>query len=160
MAAVRVFFAGATGALSCASVSASGGAVFNNTVVITGQNAVTFFDLNTKTSQISGFVTGNYVTNTRFNTYTGGALATINKAIDYSLPVYRTGIQEISGEKTFKSTTDFCDGMTFLSSNNCTRYVPTTSTSTGERGRVAYSGRFLYIATGDNMWGRIQISTW
>ena len=138
---------------------------------ITGLRALTTFDI----QSYSGHVASNFTTTSSFSAFTGITTSGINflntgqlSVLDFNtytgsiLPsqaVVLTGDQNVSGRKSFKQTAEFCDGIKFLAQNNCDRYVPTSSTSTGEFGRVAYSGNYLYIATGTNLWGRIQISS-
>lgn len=137
---------------------------------ITGFQALTTFDI----QSYSGHVESNFTTTGSFSDFTGEATSGINSlsgklnistfesytgSILSSQAVILTGDQNISGIKSFKAITEFCDGIKFLAQNNCDRYVPLTSTSTGQYGHVAYSGKYLYIATGTDLWGRIQISS-
>jgi hypothetical protein len=163
------------GSLSVNNTCTLGQTFINNNGFINGVRITTINDQNL----YSGYVNSTFLPKTTFSSYTGQINTTINSVsglinskLDTSafnsftgttLPtrvVILSGDQNISGIKSFKSKAEFCDGFTFLSTNNCTRYVPTGRFGTGERGRVAYSGQYLYIATGDNQWGRIQISVW
>jgi hypothetical protein len=77
-----------------------------------------------------------------------------------NLYVTQSGNQDIRGVKSFKNPAKFCDGLIFESINNCDRYIPQFSNSSGEAGYMVYSGNYLYVATGTNRWGRILISPW
>lgn len=167
-------------AIITGSLSISGSAEINGTTqlkstFISGIRAATQFDIET----YSGFVTGTYNTIAAFNSYTGtnySNLTGLNYSISQALTTgsfytytgstlqtqavtLRTD-QNISGIKSFKNRSEFCDGFMIPGSNNCDRYVPATANSTGTWGHITYSGNYLYVATGTNQWGRVQLSTW
>jgi hypothetical protein len=163
-----------SGSLSVSGSATIKGVTNLQTTFITGLQALTTFDI----QSYSGHVASNFTTTGSFSDFTGKATSGINLLSGQvtgklntstfgtytgstlsSQAVILTGNQNISGIKSFKSITEFCDGIKFLAQNNCDRYVPLTSTSTGQFGHVAYSGKFLYVATGTNLWGRIQISS-
>jgi hypothetical protein len=139
---------------------------------ITGLRALTTFDM----SVYSGYAASNFTTKAQFTAFTGetrtginllntgklsiSAFNTYTGSTLSSQAVRLTGNQNVSGRKSFKDITEFCNGLKFLAQNNCDRYIPPTSTSTGEFGHMAFSGRFLYVATGTNQWGRVQLSSW
>lgn len=164
-----------TGSLSVSGSTTINGQTQLQSTFITGSRATTIFDIQT----YSGFVTGTYLTITNFSNYTGNinsTLISLNTGVTGRLPissfntytgstlqtqaVILTGNQNISGEKSFKQRAEFCNGLRLPAQNNCDRYVPTGSNATGDWGHIAYSGNYLYIATGTNQWGRIQISSW
>lgn len=163
-----------TGNLSVTGSVLINGQTDLQTTFITGLQALTTFDI----QSYSGHVASNFTTTGSFSDFTGKATSGINLVSGQvtgklnistfetytgstlsSQAVVLTGNQNISGIKSFKAITEFCDGIKFLAQNNCDRYVPLTSTSTGQFGHVAYSGNYLYVATGTNLWGRIQISS-
>jgi hypothetical protein len=151
-----------TGNLSVTGSVLINGQTDLQTTFITGLQALTTFDI----QSYSGHVASNFTTTGSFSDFTGKATSGINLLSGQvtnpkisSQAVVLTGNQNISGIKSFKAITEFCDGIKFLAQNNCDRYVPLTSTSTGQFGHVAYSGNYLYVATGTNLWGRIQISS-
>lgn len=139
---------------------------------ISGQRAITVVDLN----NYSGFATGTYSTKTDFSNYTGVTTSGLNQLNTGKLSissfntytgstlqtqaVVLTGNQNISGEKSFKQRAEFCNGLRLPAQNNCDRYVPKSGNASGDWGHIAYSGNYLYIATGVNKWGRVQISSW
>lgn len=164
-----------SGSLSVTGSTIIKGVTNLESTFITGFRAATSFDI----TSYSGHVLSNFTTKTEFSTFTGHTATGINLLSGQitgklgistfntytgstlsSQAVVLTGNQNVSGRKSFKEITEFCDGIKFLAQNNCDRYVPLTSTSSGEFGHMAYSGRFLYVATGTNQWGRIQLSTW
>ena len=139
---------------------------------ITGFRAATTFDIGV----YSGYALSTFTTKTQFTAFTGAtttginllntgklsisAFSTYTGSTLSSQAVRLTGNQNVSGRKSFKEITEFCNGLKFKAQNNCDRYIPATSTSSGEFGHMAYSGNYLYIATGENKWGRIQITNW
>ncbi len=48
----------------------------------------------------------------------------------------------------------------FFSFLNTTAYIPANYNSIGSSGHVSYGGGFIYIATGQNAWGRVAIAPW
>jgi hypothetical protein len=62
--------------------------------------------------------------------------------------VYNTGDQSISGAKTFSSPI-------YLRLPNFTG----SSSGPGNQGELRASGSFLYLATGSNLWGRVQLTS-
>jgi hypothetical protein len=38
--------------------------------------------------------------------------------------------------------------------------TPQVATASGKIGEIAFSGTYLYAATGTNQWGRVQLSSW
>lgn len=110
-------------------------------------------------------ITGNSILNNA--TISGSRIQTQNDINNYSgyvntlisQYVATTGNQTITGIKTFKSIPSFEKGIS-LPTTDSTRFVPSTSTSNGTIGQVAFSGNYLYVCTGANLWGRIQISNW
>ena len=87
--------------------------------------------------------------------------------------VFINGSQSITGDKTFKNlyvtgqlsvtqdlyiTGDVYSTGTFLYNN----LPPTTSSSFGKSGQMAFDHQYLYVCTGENSWGRIEFtdSSW
>jgi len=62
--------------------------------------------------------------------------------------IYKTGDQSISGAKTFSSPI-------YLRLPNFTG----SSSGPGNQGELRASGSFLYLATGSNLWGRVQLTS-
>jgi hypothetical protein len=164
-----------SGSLSVTGSTSIKGVTNLESTFITGLRAITTFDI----GSYSGHVLSNFTTKNEFSAFTGEtktginllnqqitgklAISTFNFYTGTALSsqaVVLTGDQNISGIKSFKGLPEFCHGFMFPTINNCSRYIPLTATSTGEAGRVAFSGRFLYIATGTNQWGRVQLSAW
>lgn len=164
-----------TGSLSVTGSTTIKGTTNLESTFITGFRASTSFDI----ASYSGHVLSNFTTKSEFSAFTGETrtgINLLNVQITGKLPistfnnytgsvlssqaVVLTGDQNISGIKSFKGLPEFCNGFAFPIINNCDRYIPLTATSTGQAGHVTFSGRFLYIATGTNQWGRVQLSTW
>jgi predicted acyltransferase (DUF342 family) len=76
-----------------------------------------------------------------------------------SQSVVLTGNQDVYGRKSFRNISEFYSGLKFTTTDT-SRYVPKSGTASGEIGHMVYSGNFLYVATGTNQWGRVQISAW
>jgi hypothetical protein len=164
-----------TGSLSVTGSTIIKGVTNLESTFITGFRAATSFDIR----NYSGYVASTFTTKSEFSTFTGHTTSGINLLSGQitgklgistfntytgstlsSQAVVLTGDQNISGIKSFKGLPEFCHGFMFPTINNCSRYIPLTPTSTGQAGHVAFSGRFLYIATGTNQWGRVQLSAW
>jgi hypothetical protein len=164
-----------TGSLSVTGSTTIKGTTNLESTFITGLRAVTTFDI----ASYSGHVLSNFTTKSEFSAFTGEtrtginllntqitgklAISTFDNYTGLTLSsqaIRLTGDQVVSGRKNFKDIIEFCGGLKFLAQNNCDRYVPKSGNATGEFGTMAYSGNFLYVATGDNKWGRIQITNW
>jgi hypothetical protein len=103
------------------------------------------------------------ITQNDINGYSGyvDSLLTQKLAIS-ALPsqsVVLTGNQDVYGRKSFRNISEFYSGLKFTTTDT-SRYVPKSGTASGEIGHMVYSGNFLYVATGTNQWGRVQISAW
>lgn len=164
-----------TGSLFVTGSSKINGLTELQSTFITGVRAATHFDIQT----YSGHVLSNFTTKTDFSNFTGdnkslinilsgqitGKLSTssFNTFTGSTLPLkvmMLTGYQNVSGIKSFKNTTEFCNGLKFPTQNNCDRYVPTGAISSGEIGHMVFSGKYLYVCTGTNLWGRTTLATW
>lgn len=157
-----------SGSLSVTGSTTVKGVTNLDATLITGFRAATTFDIGV----YSGIALSTFTTKTQFSDFTGVTTPAINSKLSISAfntytgstlssqAVRLTGDQNVSGRKSFKDITEFCNGLKFLAQNNCDRYIPPTPNSSGEFGHMVYSGRFLYVATGTNRWGRVQLSTW
>lgn len=121
-------------AIVIGSLGVTGTSTFNH-CLISGSRVQTQADINA----YSGYATGTYLTSLQAVTLTGD--------------------QNVTGIKTFKSIPSFEKGIK-LPTSDTSRYVPSASNSTGTAGQIAFSGDYLYIATGTDQWGRVQLSTW
>ena len=130
------------------NLSITGNTILNH-ATITGSRIQTQNDINNYSGHVTNLLTGKLGVSD-FNTFTGLTLP--------SETVMLTGGQNISGVKCFKELPEFFNGLRFRAIDP-NRHVPKSGTASGLIGHMAYSGNYLYIATGSNLWGRIQISS-
>ena len=130
-------------------LSTIGDTVLNH-ATITGSRIQTQNDINNYSGHVTNLLTGKLGVSD-FNTFTGSTLP--------SKAVMLTGNQDIYGIKSFINIPEFYSGLKFTTTD-ANRYVPKSGTASGQIGHMVYSGNFLYVATGTNQWGRVQISAW
>ena len=130
-------------------LTVTGNTVLNHST-ITGSRIQTQNDINNYSGHVTNLLTGKLGVSD-FNTFTGSTLS--------SQAVRLTGNQDIYGIKSFRNIPEFYSGLKFTTTDT-NRYVPKSGTASGQIGHMVYSGNFLYVATGTNLWGRVQLSTW
>lgn len=128
------------------NLSVTGNTILNH-ATITGSRIQTQNDINNYSGHVTNLLTGK-LSVSAFNSFTGSGSQTM----------LLTGNQDISGVKTFREITEFYNGVRFRLID-LNRYVPKSGTASGQIGHMVYSGNYLYIATGNNRWGRVQISS-
>lgn len=122
-------------------------------LAITGHSTISGSRVQTQSdiTGFSGYANSTFLSKAEMQSYTGSTIGLQSVMV--------TGNQSITGTKTFQSVPSFQKGIS-LPTGDATRFVPKLSNANGSAGAIAFSGDYLYIATGTNLWGRVQLSTW
>jgi hypothetical protein len=111
-----------------------------------------------------------YISQSGQNVVFGTVEATTITADELQITETTRSVLYESGSTKFGDTLDDTHqftGSVFITGSTTTQQlfvvsptVPSTPTSTGTRGEIAWDENYLFVATNDNEWKRVPISSW